>query len=134
MNFDNLTTIFKQTHEHLYVNAVRAVNVNLTLRNWLFGYYIVEFEQKGEDRARYGTALMSTLAKENAIKGLSETNLKMCRQFYLVYPQLQHIIFRDFQNQTCFLFELYPESLSSFEIQTSIRQTLSDELYNKYSY
>lgn len=70
---------------------MKAVNINLTLRNWLIGFYIVEFEQQGDDRATYGAALLSELAKKIAIRGLGETNLKLCRQFYFIYPDLLHI-------------------------------------------
>ena len=37
--------------------------MGLTTRNWLIGLYIVEFEQNGEDRARYGAALTAHIAK-----------------------------------------------------------------------
>ena len=39
-------------------NAARsAVNQLMMLRNWAIGYYIVEYEQRGSDRAEYGTRL-----------------------------------------------------------------------------
>ncbi|MBD0333346.1 MAG: cytoplasmic protein, partial [Chitinophagaceae bacterium] len=34
--------------------AQKQVNTALTFRNWLIGYYIVEYEQSGKDRAEYG--------------------------------------------------------------------------------
>lgn len=34
--------------------AVKAVNKVVTLRNWIIGGYIVEYEQHGSDRALYG--------------------------------------------------------------------------------
>jgi len=34
----------------------------LTIRNWLIGYYIVEFEQNGKDRAEYGISLLKSIA------------------------------------------------------------------------
>ena len=67
------------------------VNQSLTIRNWLFGHYIVEYEQYGEDRARYGTELLKNIADKlnrKKIKGLSDRNLRNCRQFYLSYPNL----------------------------------------------
>ena len=48
----------------------------------------MEFEQNGEDRAKYGETLLSELAKSLNIKGLSNTNLKLARQFYNTYPQI----------------------------------------------
>lgn len=88
MNFSQLSKILKTTNESLYSNAVRAVNVNLTLRNWLFGFCIVEFEQNGEDRAAYGKKLLQNLADNLKIKGLSAPELSRCRQFYQRYPQI----------------------------------------------
>jgi hypothetical protein len=53
--------------------------------------YIVEYEQKGQDRANYGDAVIKEIAKRlrnSKIKGLSFTNLNIFRQFYLLYPQI----------------------------------------------
>ena len=61
MNFDLLLNTIQQTHTVFQQNAVKAVNMSLTLRNWLIGYYIVEFEQNGEDRAIYGDKLIPNL-------------------------------------------------------------------------
>lgn len=69
----------------------RQVNTALTLRNWVIGYYIVEYEQKGQDRAAYGGKLIEKLAeriKEVGIKGLSYRNLQLFKQFYSCYPQM----------------------------------------------
>jgi DUF1016 N-terminal domain len=69
----------------------RQVNTSLTLQNWVIGYYIVEYEQKGEDRAAYGGKLIAKLAervKKAGIKGLSYRYLQLFKQFYSYYPQL----------------------------------------------
>ena len=66
--------------------------VALTLRNWLIGLYIVEYEQNGADRAEYGSNLIDRLSKElgaKKLKGFSAISLRMYRMFYLVYPQIQ---------------------------------------------
>ena len=83
------------THECLNYHAVKAVNVSLTLRNFLFGYYIVEYEQKGCDRAKYGDNLLDTLSKELSARGLkniSSAELSRFRQFYSIYPQILGIL------------------------------------------
>lgn len=54
----------------------------------MIGLYIVEFEQNGEDRAKYGERLIPELTKSLKIKGISETNLKLCRLFYSTYTHL----------------------------------------------
>lgn len=88
MDFQKLILQIKNANISLQSGAVKAVNIFLTTRNWLIGYYIVEFEQNGEDRARYGVGLLKELAQQLAIKGLSETNLKLCRQLYIFYPEI----------------------------------------------
>ncbi|WP_437917922.1 PDDEXK nuclease domain-containing protein [Sphingobacterium sp. LRF_L2] len=88
MKFDKLVISIKTTHDELQRSAVKAVNQSLTVRNWLIGLYIVEFEQKGEDRAKYGERLLQELSESVRIRGLSKTNLKLSRQFYTAYPHL----------------------------------------------
>ncbi len=92
MKFDSLVSNIHQTHEGFQRQAAKAVDLSLTLRNWLIGYYIFEFEQRGEDRAAYGQGLILNLAKKVSIDGLSSTNLKLNRQFYCIYPQLAEVI------------------------------------------
>jgi predicted nuclease of restriction endonuclease-like (RecB) superfamily len=91
MNFSALIQTIQQTHTALQQQAVKAINRSLTIRNWLIGYYIVEFEQKGEDRAKYGEKLLSKLAielKEKKVSNSNDRELRRYREFYLVYPQL----------------------------------------------
>ena len=67
----------------------------LTLRNWLVSYYIVEYEQKGQDRAKYGEGLLESLSQElktNKLKRLSQRNLYLFKEFYLTYPQILQIL------------------------------------------
>ncbi len=92
MNFELLVSTIQQTHNTLQQSALKSVNKHLTIRNWLVGFYIVEFEQKGEDRAKYGEKLLSELSKSIDIKGLSVTNLKLNRQFYNIYPQIHQTL------------------------------------------
>jgi predicted nuclease of restriction endonuclease-like (RecB) superfamily len=88
MNFKSLIQVVKQTHNTLQQSAVNAVNRHITLRNWLVGYYIFEYEQKGADKSKYGDLLLEKLAQKINIQGLSETNLKNFRKFYLCYSQM----------------------------------------------
>jgi len=92
MNFEILIKQVEQTHDYLQQSAMLSVNLHLTLRNWLVGFYIVEFEQQGSDRATYGEHLLKNMAKKlKHIKGLSISNLKTFRAFYLTYPQLAQL-------------------------------------------
>lgn len=98
MNFEKLVTRIQQTNDFLQQNAVKAVNTHLTFRNWLTGFYIVEFEQNGSDRAKYGTKLLENIAQNINIKGLTAPELSRCRQFYNTYPQILGLIIQDFKN------------------------------------
>ena len=88
MNFESLVGRINQVQDVLQAQAAHAVNLALTARNWLVGYYIVEFEQRGEDRAKYGDKLINRLAKEINRKGFEPRRLREYRQVYIVYPQL----------------------------------------------
>jgi predicted nuclease of restriction endonuclease-like (RecB) superfamily len=117
MNFEALIEQIDQTHQTLQRNAVKAINSHMTLRNWLIGFYIVEFEQNGEDRAKYGTKLLKELAMSCKIKGLGETNLKQCRNFFLAYPEIRQTV-SDLLKKNTLISE------------NSIRQLLSDKSAN----
>ncbi len=86
--FDELTKIIRDTHDAAQTTAVKAINRMQTMRNWLYGYYIIEFEQHGKDRAEYGTQLLKRLEERVNRKGLTETLFKNSRKFYRLYPQM----------------------------------------------
>ena len=88
MNFESLVGHINQVQDVLQAQAAHAVNLSLTARNWLVGYYIVEYEQHGEDRAKYGDNLINRLAKDINRKGFEPRRLREYRQIYIVYPQL----------------------------------------------
>ncbi len=85
MNYQQLLALFKETHHELQQRAARSVDTSLVIRNWLFGWYIVEFEQGGSDRAEYGANLLKKIAAQLTIKGCSERSLALCCKFYLTY-------------------------------------------------
>ncbi|GHV12282.1 hypothetical protein AGMMS49938_04530 [Fibrobacterales bacterium] len=61
MKFNELVKQIQSVQSALQASTAHTINVGLTIRNWLIGYYIVEFEQKGEDKAKYGEALLQSL-------------------------------------------------------------------------
>lgn len=92
-SFNALVSTIQKLHLQLQQSAVNSVNRMLTLRNWLIGFYIVEFEQNGKDRAEYGDRLIESIAaKLDHIKGIDKRSLFRFRQFYLLYPQLEDTI------------------------------------------
>ena len=87
-SFSDLASVIQTTHDAAQGSAVKAINRMQTMRNWLMGYYIVEFEQHGKDRADYGACLLKRLEERVDRKGLNVTLFKNSRNFYLVYPQM----------------------------------------------
>ena len=90
-SFDELVTSVLRTHQTAQSGAIRAVNQMATLRNWLIGCYVVEYEQKGSDRAKYGDRLLKRLEERVNTKGLNLTLFKNSRRFYLLYPQIGNL-------------------------------------------
>jgi predicted nuclease of restriction endonuclease-like (RecB) superfamily len=122
MKFEHLITLFQDTHNDLQGKAAHSVDVALVVRNWLFGWYIVEYEQQGEDRAKYGVKLINQLAEKLKIRGCSPTNLRKFREFYQAYPEIQQTV------------SVESQQLPDERIGTSvIRQTVSAKLVNHFS-
>lgn len=90
--FEDLYASILNTHQTAQQAAIRAVNQMATLRNWLIGCYIVEYEQKGSDRAKYGDRLLKRLEERVNTKGLNLTLFKVSRNFYLLYPQIGDLL------------------------------------------
>ncbi len=78
--------------------AAQTVNTILVQTYWHIGQYIVEFEQKGNERAEYGSQLFERLSKDLTLlygKGFSRSNLLYMRKLYLSFPiceTLSHIL------------------------------------------
>jgi predicted nuclease of restriction endonuclease-like (RecB) superfamily len=92
MNFESLVGRINLIQDVLQAQAAHAVNLSLTARNWLVGYYVVEFEQHGEDRAKYGDNLLKKLAQSLNRRGFGERRLYEYRLTYQVYPQLGGVV------------------------------------------
>ena len=88
MKIDNLVNSIMSINTALRDAAAKAINKCVTARNWLIGYYIVHYEQNGEDRAVYGERILQSLAERLNDEGLSYRNLKLYRQFYVAFPEL----------------------------------------------
>ena len=88
-SFDHLSDVVTQLHDSAYSATVKAINRFATVRNYVIGFYIVEYEQHGSDRAKYGDRLLKRLAERVNKRGINETLLKVSRAFYLNYPQIQ---------------------------------------------
>ena len=91
-SFDHLSEVVTLLHDSAYSATVKAVNRFATVRNYVIGYYIVEYEQHGSDRAKYGDRLLKRLAERVNKRGINETLLKNCRRLYQTDPQIQYYL------------------------------------------
>ncbi len=128
MQLEILVNQIQNVDGSLKLEANRSVNRMLTIRNWLIGYYIVEYEQKGEDKAKYGDKLLDILSVSLNIKGLSVTNLKLNRLFYTAYASIGQTIINELSKQGVGSLQSLPDELQNTSMV--IRQTVSDELQN----
>jgi predicted nuclease of restriction endonuclease-like (RecB) superfamily len=93
MDLGNLAESIVGVHSALRGIVAASVNRLLTVRNWAIGFYIVEYEQKGNDRAQYGTNLIYHLSQRLChIRGFSERNLRLFRDFYREYPRIMPLV------------------------------------------
>lgn len=84
--YEDVRLILKNAKEQAYNNA----SAIMTEAYWNVGARIVEQEQRGQKKAKYGTYLIKNLSKELSDEfgtGFSIANLKNCRQFYLTFPK-----------------------------------------------
>lgn len=85
-----LVALISELWENAKAKAAIAVNTELLDANWQTGQYIVEFEQGGNTKAKYGDKLITNLAKDLTRlkgKGFSRSNLIYMRKLYLVFPK-----------------------------------------------
>lgn len=70
-------------------NAISSVNRKMVLTYWRIGKYIVEYEQKGNEVAEYGSVTLKRLSHDLSIRygrGFSWSNLYRMRQLFICYP------------------------------------------------
>jgi hypothetical protein len=89
MNFDELVKMIREVDSALVVRATKAVNISLTMRNWLIGHYVSEYELHGADRADYGKRILGELADRlDGVSNCNKRQLSKYVRFYRVYPQM----------------------------------------------
>lgn len=92
--YQKLVDTIGTTIESARLRAIQAVNNELLKANWEIGKYIVEYEQHGNEKAEYGSALLTNLSKDLKArfgKGFSKSNIYLMRQFYIKYQIFQSV-------------------------------------------
>ncbi len=116
--------------------AVKQVNIVQLLTYYSLGYWIVEQQQQGNSRAKYGKQIIRKLSEKLSGtfgKGFSEDTLKNCRKFYLTYKErISETLFELFavkKSETVFSFlkEHLPFSLQWSHYLVLMRIANADE-------
>jgi len=127
-NYSTLITDLASLIEQGRTVAVRYVNTALVVTYWLMGRRIVEYEQKGKERAEYGKELLQKLSQElnrRFGRGFSPDNLEAMRSFYLNYPiNISKTVSRKLEEQKSETLSRNSEKSKESEI----RYTLGSEL------
>lgn len=92
MNYAGLLEAIDVASKELRSRAVALASTCLVARNWLVGAYLVEFEQRGSDRAKYGDRLLDRVAgdlRSFGLRGLDVRTLRDCRSVFRAYPQMR---------------------------------------------
>ena len=93
-NIENLYGKVSTLLENSRKNLRKSVNTFMVSTYFEVGRLIVEEEQNGEERAKYGKYIIENLSKKLTSeygKGFSVTNLKQMKSFYLVYGKGQTV-------------------------------------------
>ena len=130
LTFGRLVDSIQQVHGEMAAQASKAVNISLTLRNWLIGCYVAEYELRGADRAEYGQKLFFSLAqalKEAGIKGIGKRQLHNSTLLYRTYPRIV-------QSLTAQSQPLLPEGIEIVQSATAQLEVPTKRLLNSLSF
>lgn len=131
-DYQNLLGRISETYQNGYQRAVAAVNSNMVETNWKIGQYIVEFEQGGSFKAKYGKALLENLANDLTQlhgKGFSRSNLNYMRLFYQRFPICEELPHKLSWTHFCELVKIDdPLERSFYEKQTIIENWSTTDL------
>ncbi|MFN0035609.1 MAG: YhcG family protein [Saprospiraceae bacterium] len=145
MNLPTLLTSIRDAHQWFAGQAARQINTALTLRNWLIGMYLFEYEQQGQDRAQYGQKMLAKVSehlRQTGLKGMDERRLREYRLFYETYPQIFQTLtgkLQPVENQSFLLNEIAAEQQDeiwrSLTAKSSeVRLNDANQLINRLTY
>jgi len=98
-------------------NVARHINNELLLAYWQIGKTIVEYEQNGNAKAKYGEKLIISLSKrlsQELGKGFSRSNIKNMRALFLRYQKSQTLSGKLSWSHYCELLSISDDFARSF--------------------
>ena len=128
-DFPSLVSSIESIHREIQAQTAKSVNVGLTIRNWLIGCYISEYELKGADRAEYGERLLDRLAERLTDLGVSscqKRRLYAYLRFYQTFPEVARSLTAPFQ-------KLLPSTVLS-EHDSKVRSLTAQFVLESLSY
>ncbi|MDB5846329.1 MAG: hypothetical protein JWP29_81 [Rhodoferax sp.] len=134
LDFNELVRSIVHVHEELGAQASRAVNLSLTLRNWMIGYYIDTFELQGANRADYGDQLFANLSRELTAARLSNCDKRQLYRYlslFRTYPQIVGTLSPQLQE---LLPVAFPAKVPPRKVATVPPQSAADTLVAQFSY
>lgn len=121
----------QQTHQELSAQAGKAVNISLTLRNWLIGHHISQYELRGSDRAQYGEQLFAELTKRlKSVSNCISRQLYRYVRFFRLYPSTVGTLPPKFKN----LPGIAETSQNAREVKVGTAPPQSSHLINQLIY
>jgi predicted nuclease of restriction endonuclease-like (RecB) superfamily len=126
--YQELLKRISQKYVEGQAQAVRSVNEVIIQTNWEIGKYIVEYEQGGNPKAKYGAKLLETLARDLTLlhgRGFSRPNLNNMRMFYLSFPICQTLSNKLSWSHYCELIKISDELERSFYFQQNVHDNWS---------
>ena len=109
MKYSKLIQEINHIHRKTHANVIKNINQQLSIRNWLIGKFIVEYEQNGTDRAKYGKQLIKKLSQDltsSIGKGFSERHIANFRKFFLVYLPISQTLFAKLADKNILDFDI----------------------------
>lgn len=133
--YQNLVAQISEAYAFGYKKAVAAVNSNMVETNWKIGQYIIEFEQGGSTKAKYGKAFLENLSKDLTRlhgKGFSCSNRNDMSLFYQRFPICETLSHKLSWSHICELLKINdPLERSFYEKQTAIENWNVRELWRQ---
>lgn len=131
LSFEQLAQNILLANDTLQGFATKTINRTITLRNWLIEYYIVEYEQHGSDRAKYGERLLKNLEQRISVRGMNVTLFQFSRLLYRIYPQLNTVIQNNYATSHILLLPQYERTA---DYPTTTYQTPADIFVSSFSF
>ncbi|KOA19166.1 hypothetical protein CLHOM_22720 [Clostridium homopropionicum DSM 5847] len=128
LNNKNIIFEIKEILTAARENVARTLNNELLMAYWNIGKIIVEYEQDGAVKAKYGKQLLKSLSKELTIelgKGFSVSNLQYMRRFYLEYQKQQTLSVKLSWSHYCEILNISDKNARAFYEQEAINSNWS---------